>query len=600
MKVNLPNSNRKLVQYNNNETLADSNLVRTWNIDNTTEPGSVRVAPRFYINTDSSDDADLGVPVAFAYNSDSNIYYAVCGTAVFKTSSTDPSATFTEDTSSGNPTTTQRYSDMVMFNGDLYVTTATNVAKLSSGTWDDDWWTVAKGQSALKSNRPHPMDVVQIGSPLFCIGDGNLLHTVTVGDIVSSPRLTLDVNQVIVWIRSGTSKVYIGCMSVSGNDAYVYEWDGGDTVPTYAYNTRTAGAIAGAVIDDTLYIVNSNGELQVLSGGGFKTLNKFPIARSQAVIDNSSFIYSNRRFIHPNGLITYKDNLLALVAIQEDYSGSSFNTVDENTPAGIWEFNTKDQTLSHKYSLTADDSGAVDYGQMAMPCEISADNRAPGALFETTADKYATALLAGAAIYTDDATTFKTAIYNLDNGRTLPARGSVIYPKIFTDNTDESFAELVVKFEPMKSASDKIVLKWRTEVDAELPLVCAATWTNATTFTTTNAGFANVEVGNEIEIIMGNGSGTTAHVTSISEASGTYTVVVDESVSGISASDENYIRANNWRKLDSFNSQTLGSKVITIPTKSFTWLQVKMELRSTSGESPVVERLQIRSKANRQ
>lgn len=591
MRTSIPERNRVLVQKNTNNAFTDSNLVRTWNIDLTTEPGTIRVSPRLYINADNADDADLGLPVALLFNDDDAKYYAVCGSAVFKTSDNSPITAFAQDALANTPTTSVLYSDAKMFNGKMYVTTATDIAELSAGTWDHDYWTTTKAQAALASTRPHPLEVAQIGSPLLLIGDNNKVHTITTGGTVTNARLTLDANQVVVWIKSGTSKVYIGCVSEAGSEAFVYEWDGGDTVPTRVYNTRTSGVPAGAVLDDVLYIITANGELQVLSGGGFKTLNRFPFSRSQVPIDNAAFIYSNRRFIHPNGFIPYKGKLLALVSIQTDTATDGFTSVIENNPSGIWEFDPETNGFSHKYSVTVDKTGVKDYGQIAIPCDSSTTGRVPGALLETSAKKYASPLLVGAATWTDDATTYKTAIYNLDAGRTLTARGSVTYPKIYTENKLEALGEIYAYYERMKSSSDKLIFKYRTEINPNLPTTGAATWTSTTVFTSTNTGLANAAVGDEVEVIMGNGSGTTAHITVISYANPTYTVTVDEAVSGITANDENYVRVTNFKKLASFNDQTGTSRQLTIPgLRASTWVQVKVELRSTSGESPVIER----------
>lgn len=602
MKVSIPERNRLIVQRNNSNALVDSNVVRTWNIDVTTEPGTLMASPRTYINTDNSDDADLGLPVAFAFEQVTGKYYAVCGAALFKTAGTDPSAAFTQDAATNTPTTSPLYSDIRAFGTDLYVTTATDVAKLDPGTsatWDHDWWTTTESQAALKSNRPHPMETLQIGSPVLCIGDGNLVHTVTSGGVVTNSRLVLDENQVVVWIKTGTSRAYIGCVSTTGNDAYVYEWDGGDTVATYAFNDRTAAVLAGAVINDTLYVINSNGELQTLDRGGFVTRNQFPIARNQVPLDNASFIYSNRRFIHPNGFIHYKNKLLAHVSLQEDTSSSGFTSIDQNTPAGVWEYDPSINSLSHKYSLTLDDSGALDFGQIAMPCDSSANNRVPGALFETTANKYATPLLIGGSVWTDDATTYKTAIYNLDASRTMSARAIVEYPKVYTTDAEEAMIEFVSAYERMKSATDKIIFKYRVEEDPNLPLNAAVTWTSNTVFTSTASGFANAAKGHEVEIIMGNGSGTTAHIASISEAAGTYTVTLDEAITGISANDKNYVRVTNYKKHEAFTDQIGTTRIYRSTTNAATWFQPKVELRSTSGGSPALERLIVRTVEHR-
>jgi hypothetical protein len=488
------------------------------------------------------------------------------------------------------------YSDIQVFDDELLVSgtgAGSDDISVWDGSWTASWWKTTKAQPALVSSRPHPMEVAQVGSPLLCIGDGSKLHTVTTSGTVSNTRLQLDSEQAIVWIKSGTSKIYIGCISTNGANGLVYEWDGGDTLPTRVYNTQTAGAVAGVVLDDTLYIINANGYLQVLAGGGFQTLNRFPFSRSQVPIDNSSFIFSNRRFIHPNGFIPYKGKILALVSIQSDTATSGFTSVVENNPAGIWEFNPDTRGLSHKYSVTLDKTGTKDFGQVAIPCDFSTTNRVPGALLETSQKKYTTPILAGCAVWIDAATTYKTAIYNLDSARTLTARGSVTYPKAYANGLVDLLAEVIVQYERMKSANDRLIIKYRTEVHPNLPIIASVTWTSTTTFTSTDTNMSYASVGDEVEILMGNGSGTTAHISSISYTNPTYTISVDEAPTGVSTNDTNYVRITNFKKLDSFCDLLKTNWKKTVLTTPSTWAQIKVELRSNSGESPVIERCVI-------
>ena len=68
-------------------------------------------------------------------------------------------------------------SDAVKFLGDLYVTSQTNIAKLTGSTLssiDATWWSATRAHGVLQSSYRHPLEVVE---DTLYIGDKNELHT---------------------------------------------------------------------------------------------------------------------------------------------------------------------------------------------------------------------------------------------------------------------------------------------------------------------------------------------------------------------------------------------------------------------------------------
>ncbi len=82
-----------------------------------------------------------------------------------------------------------------------------------------------------------------------------------------------------------------------------------------------------------------------------------------------------------------------------------------------------------------------------------------------------------------------------------------------------------------------------------------ATWTDTDSFTTT-LDLSDAQVGDEIEIIAGVGSGHIAHISSLSDSSGTWTVNLDEAFPFAVADDIFYYNIDNFVKLETITSET--------------------------------------------
>jgi hypothetical protein len=176
-------------------------------------------------------------------------------------------------------------------------------------------------------------------------------------------------------------------------------------------------------------------------------------------------------------------------------------------------------------------------------------------------------------------------------------RGNFVTQKIFSSNIEDVWNKAVVKVRNVYNANDKVLVKYRTSEKQYYPITpftfqneaTVATWTDTDTFTITNSKWANVVAGEEVEIVAGAGSGFTAHISSISSSSGTYTVNLDEAVPLISASDTSYVIVDNWTKGATLtSSDTVLHKTTSINDKS-KWIQLKVELR---GDGTQVEELQ--------
>ena len=166
----------------------------------------------------------------------------------------------------------------------------------------------------------------------------------------------------------------------------------------------------------------------------------------------------------------------------------------------------------------------------------------------------------------------------------VEARGYFITPKVFSQDVTDTFNQLTLKHSPFTSELDKIIVKYRTVDDMrhELDLSLSAwraTWTSTTTFTTTQADFASAIVGDEIEVLDGAAGGLLAHITVISENSGTYTVTIDETFDNYITGDLSTVVFRNWKKFATIDStSTLGYFTEQLGANG-KFIQLKIELR---------------------
>jgi hypothetical protein len=170
----------------------------------------------------------------------------------------------------------------------------------------------------------------------------------------------------------------------------------------------------------------------------------------------------------------------------------------------------------------------------------------------------------------------------------VSARGYYISPKIVSTEITDDFDLVTLKFSPFYDDTCKIIVKYRT-VDDMVQYINLSdwemTWTSNTTFTSTETGWADAVVGNEVNVLKGAAGGLLAHITAISENAGTYTVTIDESYADYVSGDIGYAVFRNWIKWktieygDSNAEQGYLAEHIGASGK---FLQLKIELRGVS------------------
>jgi len=500
-------------------------------------------------NNTGNNDTDLTTPAQFVRTAaDSTDRWWALGGKLFKTTNTDPEAGWTQDAIANTPSSPLY--DMMEFVDDLYVVTATNVDRLVSGTWTNNFWSSLTGASSLQSV-PHRL--IEFAGALL-ITDGRFINDYD-GTLARDPALTLPSNMEARWMQKMDDFVIIGGASLDGNDAEIFLWDRTADTFNARYGVGDREAIAGFVIAGIPYIITKKGAIKRFTGQGFRQIQAFPTY--EAGVDISD--------INPNGIIV--DGSKALINVN---MGVSSNL---RVMSGLWQYDSATNNLYHKHS--GRNNSAKDYSQQ----EIAG----AGALVETTPTQGR--FLAGIRPYTVYSGTSIYGIFTSDEGSTAGHRGYLITPKIPAVNTRNYFRKIITKFKQFENASDRIRILYRTNESATLPAYETITLVNATSFTGTNG---DVAVGDFVEIIAGDNAGAIAKITNIAAGSpNTYTIDLTLNASTRTAR----ARYLNFNDLITLQTQNV-NVALTRLSKRKSWIQFLIELRGT-GTSPELDGISL-------
>ena len=579
-RYRIPTKDRRWVQSNKSDILG--NLWATWNMDFDSSLGKVGISRRIRINTDDTDDASLTTPVAFVRASTgTDRWWALCGTRLFRTAATDPSAAFTiaatDDGGSTTPPTTATTvsSDMVTFNGKLYVSLPTDIAELDNTTWDNDWWTTVSGTAGTTTGIAHPLHATK-KTNTFLVGDGNLVHAMDKNENVKNSRIILPLGFEIIWIRSDETGTWIGARNKENREAEAFFWDESAENYNRSYGLKSDRTFAGIIKDGIPYTINGEGQLLGFNGSGFEEVAVLPpFAQPNKKWKDGNTV---NRCVHRNGMAIIENKIH--ISLNSKINNASGSTM-ENFGSGIYTFDP-DEGLRHKYSFSQYDGTETDYGTFILA--------QAGALVPTDVSKGL--FLAGATISTDDSTTMD-AIFFLDVNDSILKRGYFITTKFPASSMEDVFHDLVASFKAFRTSTDRIIVKYRKINDPDFPVIGAGTWSSTTVFTST-ASLGNVVAGNEVEIMIGRGAGTTAHVSTIAFSTPTYTVTLDEAIPNASGTAQ--FLFNNWMKLGTISSQNINYQELMLEDVG-AFVQLKVELRGT-GSSPELEGIELTSEPN--
>jgi len=560
-----PRETKQLLQTNRSKVLGQ--LWSSYNLDLQSNLGVIRTSPRFKINTSTTDDAQLGLPVAFKYFD--NRIWAICDTSIFKNTG-DISTAFTEDASSGVPTTfTKDESDMELFNSTLCVSiTNALYSKAANGTGTGAW----TSRDVLSSGNPHILCYFSYLDRLYYSNGINQIISIDTSWATADPGnpYALELGHAseftITSMKSTSGIIWIGTMDRSnhGGNGKILAWDGLSQDVQHEYKLAAQGCLA-LLIDterDVPYAMDSNGVLLKFNGVGFSEIGRLPIKTSLLTGASAS---TTERFIHPNGLAFTKNGTI-LANVNNLNSDGTYN---ENFQAGIYEFDGKGGCVHVGSPSYTTSSTISDYGQTRISRVGALANMN---IYSTSGTRNGT-LAAGYTYYTN-ATSTNSAIFYDDSNNTLQKYGYFVTNWILSQNIQDEWQKIVIKYRQLLDSADRIWLKYRIREAAPSSDV-TITWTSTTTFTTTTnvSSYWTSGTGGEVEIVQGTGAGKCSHITSIVNNAGTYTVTVDETYTNATGTGK--ARFQSWNKITTVVDDQLTESTYFGIGKSSERIQIK-------------------------
>ena len=559
----------------------DALIYKSFNIDFERSPGKIRLSREGIIH--SSGVTNFGITTAIVRsNADlTDRWWFLSNSRLFNTTGTTPTGALTADGLASTPTTAD--GDMLNFftaNGEdrLIVPTATDIAILnrsgSANVWTASWWQTTLGGAALASV-PHPLGTF---GNLLLVGDRNsnlqgTVHSVDDADVDTANRMAFPVNYQTRWIRKTADRVFVGTSlntSTSDQEAYIFEWDGTENNYINFHRTYGTAALACTIVGEVPFAINNKGEILAFSGGDFQVVKKFPIwndSYNDAVVLDAT---TSQADLHYNGMISYEDGILMLVTGSE--------TLDR-FPGGAWYYNLKTEQLYPRYHFGQSTSN-TDYGQQVLS--------RVGCLVKT--DRDASWMIAGVRHFNTQSTTVDATHRIAAPDTTDNHHGNFITKRFRADDAMAKWNRIKLLFKEFEDSTHRIRVKYRVQEREVTPTAVdlyTGTWASTTTFTAVLV--TGVAVGHEVEVLYGDGAGTTAHISALSatpDGSATITVTIDETMDA--ASGTMRCRIENWTSLGTISDADLDEQLYSIISQG-KWIQFKFGLIGND-QSPEIEK----------
>jgi hypothetical protein len=546
----------------------------TKNIDLRTNPSKIKLArPMKQVMT----DAELGVDPVEAIEVFEDDVFALTDKTLFKSNLSNLNDLETWTTATESPNNSE---DLAVFNSQIAIVDRTDIDAWDGSTYTTGWWT-SRGNPALNTNKPHILEVVNIGAETLAVTDGSQVHAYTGGiasGAVTSVTVDLPSSATATCLRSGIRRVFIGTSTESTLEAFVYEWDGASTNTTQAFPTGAQAVLAMEMIDNAPMIITERGEIKLFNNAGFTRVAQFPFT-DKFVYDTNvragSVATGIGAPVHPKGMKRSGDNLYINVNFQTSLgaAGTAY-TLDERSPNGLWVLNLKTYSLSHLCSPNN---------------EIGFKQVSPLMILQN----FNSRILMGSR-QTDN----EYSLWAEEEDPTVSNEGYLITPEINSNTVKDVYKEIVAQ--AFMETGDTLQVKYRSINVSNYPITnINGTWSETTQFNTTDdfsevyTRFTAGEL-DEMEVLIGSGAGKSVQITNIEQTASTYVVTVDQDCGIIG--ETSIIRIDNWEKID--KTMTVDNKEIarfgTGSTGS--WGQFKLIIKGKKG-LPEIRQMLIKTNA---
>lgn len=390
----------------------------------------------------------------------------------------------------------------------------------------------------------------------ICFGNRNYLATWDIGaSSWVNDKVTFPEGHNIIWMKPISNYLVI-CTYHETDGAMLYFWDG----ISQTYNDYIAmGKIkimAGEVEKGVIYMIGSNGAIYYLNEGSISE----PLYLPDALNNTSTFN------VHPDAFKFFNGSL---------YIGlNNYESINRRLLiSGIWKVNFDNKSIVIAHTLS---SGSV-YNNIIYSIMI-----------HKAESQYKTLRVA----WKDS-----SDVYRIDNnglfGGAIKRKNkynSIIVTPLF-DNEPylrKRFMQMAINFNRKLSASKdaRIIIKYNTSEEYYKSIV-SATSGDEISFNLSTANSANVNVGDEVTIIDGTGSGQIRKIVSKTYNSLTtdYTFIVDEElVDNLEYSSTSILQISEFTEIADINGEDFPSiinKLLKFHVRAKK-IQFKIEIRNSS------------------
>lgn len=557
-KAYFPDKDKAYIQTNRSNIYPFSNLWSTMNCDFQSNLGALRISPRMKLNVTSATLTNLGLPIAFKFFDGK--MFAIGGTRIFKAAAPFTTTAFVEDTSTNAPTTFNAFSDMEVVPDDT-LTTPVLVATINSAIWKKsadgsgggDWFSVG----SLTATTNHKIAYFKqfnrtyyLNNTASVASSDSLLASVdTTGDYTLT--LTSSANGKAIYslncIATSSSSVWLGSMSLPNGDltnrASLFQWDGISAQPTSEFRVNAHGIVAIIIgDDDACYLMDTNGILGKCTGYGIQEIGRLPVNSSKTLLNAGQAVTG--QFMCSNGLAFTKNGTLLAVVTGLNEDGSQ----NENFASGVYEFDLNGGCTHHRSaSMNPIGSSTItDFGQNRLEAAgaiINTSNLNVGSVQQSN-------LLIGAT-FRNASLSSVSGIF-VDNFQDdVQKKGYFVTDFFESDEIEDEWERYWASLRKFLDDNDKVVFKYRNYEEDPVSVSDLA-WVSTTIFTVPNSSvdisdYWTSGIGGEVEIMAGTGAGACVHITDAVLAGGTWTVTIDNAITGVSGSS--YARFQKWIKI---------------------------------------------------
>ncbi len=417
-----------------------------------------------------------------------------------------------------------------------------------TSTWTDSW------QSFAVSNNAE-LCPIQKFLKFICFGNQRYLATWDTGaSSWNATRITLPQGYKIRWMQPLTDYLVISAYHSAYGSALFF-WDGISQTYNRAIQLPNVSASAGIVDKNALYVITSDGWINLFNGTGLTKLNRFPDMELGDTIS-----------INPDAVKMFQ----GLIYIGKAASGYDFSK--RYYPGGIWVFNPITKALYFKHMLShwainnISGYGVISIGSIFLP---SGGNMFRAAWYKG----------GGSGAYVIDVSN--------DTGSLRPYNwGAILVTPPLDDEPfrRKRFIQTILNFwKPLVNNSfARIVVKYNTTEKYQKYSQYASGGSN--NYFDLSFVPSYYEVGDEVTALSGGGAGQIRHISSIDTT--LKRIYVDETLyNGESYNSSSYILLTPFKKIATIKGNEnvdAVNKLLRFNARSKK-IQLKIEIWSTTG-----------------